>query len=228
MPTTTKTKTTEATRAANTNDAEQLFKAGQRILAGENPTAVFPKSEPKPFLPRTVERIAAAVASLLTYGGSVEDQERIILATISQEVRGKSYRSAYGDMEAMVRRDQSRELPRMLKELADFRIDRPEFDDGRREATTIAEKIRQNSRNQCAGEFDGFLRDADPEEVTFLNAVLNSGNQNGKREHELRIATAFLDEIDYGSAGVFRVPFQHAEAVDAYISALMKKPEESV
>ena len=130
-------------------------------------------------------------------------------------------------MEVKVRRDQNCDLPVMLKELAAFRIDRPDFDGGRPEATAIAEKIRQHNRKQCALEFDQFLRDADPEEITFLNAVLNFGNQNGKREHELRIATAFLDEIDYGSAEVFRVPYQHAEAVDAYISALLNVPEET-
>ena len=93
MPTKTQ-KPSEATRAANTKRADELFKKGQRILAGEKPSAV---SEPKPFLPRTVERIAVAIADILTYGGTPEDQEHIILAAISQEVREKSYRSAYGE-----------------------------------------------------------------------------------------------------------------------------------
>jgi hypothetical protein len=231
MRTITKTKTTEATRADNADHADKLFKAGQRIAKGESPTLkeslrVQPAAEPKPFLPKTVERIAAAVADLLTYGGTPEDEERIILAAVSQEYRGKSFRRAFKDVEETVRDGQKYNLPILLKGLADFRIDRPSVHDDQPEATAVAERIRQNNRKQCAREFDGFLRDADPEEVTFLNAVLNFGNQNGKREHELRIATAFLDEIDYGSAEVFRVPFQHAEAVDAYISALMKQSAE--
>ena len=38
MPTTTKTKTTEATRATNTKRADELFKKGQAIVKGESPT----------------------------------------------------------------------------------------------------------------------------------------------------------------------------------------------
>jgi hypothetical protein len=70
MPTITrtKTKTKEATRAANGDHADKLFKKGQCIVAGEKPTTVFPKEKPAaaPLLCPTVERIAAAVSDLLT------------------------------------------------------------------------------------------------------------------------------------------------------------------
>jgi hypothetical protein len=179
-------------------------------------------AKPKPFIPPTVERIAAAVADILTYGGTPEDEEHIILAAVSQEYRGKSFRRAFKDVDERVRDGQKYSLPLMLKGLADFRIDRPKFEDEEEPAATaIVERIRQSSRELCAREFKDFLQDADAEEVRFLYAVLNWWSSKGKHNNELSIASAFLDEAE-SNAEIFRAPAKHAEAVDAYIDALMK------
>jgi hypothetical protein len=62
------------------------------------------------------------------------------------------------------------------------------------------------------------LQDADAEEVRFLYAVLNWWSSRGKRDHELSIASAFLDEID-SNAEIFRAPAEHVEAASAYVDA---------
>jgi hypothetical protein len=178
----------------------------------------------KPFLPPTVERIAAAVANMLTYGGEPDDLERVILATISMETRTRSYSYADHRLAQAVADSQRRQLPMMLKALADFRTELPEVGGGSAaEATHVAELVRQNSRHQCAREFEDFLQDADPEEIRFLSNVLNCQSGNGSHGHELAIATAFFDEIDR-DIEIFRVPAKHSAAVDAYIAALLNKP----
>jgi hypothetical protein len=112
----------------------------------------------------------------------------------------------------------------MLKDLADFRRKIPKpGGDPVHETAAISELVRQNSRHQCAREFKEFLCDAHPEETRFLSNVLNCQSGNGSHRHELAIATAFFDEIDR-NIEIFRVPAKHAEAVDAYIAALLNKP----
>jgi hypothetical protein len=90
MPT--KTKTTEATRAANAPDAAELFKKGQRILAGENPTRKDflpgqPVSAPKPFFCGSQERIADAVEEMITTGSTEANLTLIIQAVIDHDWR---------------------------------------------------------------------------------------------------------------------------------------------
>jgi hypothetical protein len=83
MPTITKTKTTEATRAANTKRAQELFTAGQRIAKGESPTRkesllVQPAAALKPFFFGSQEVIADAVAEMITTGSTEENLTLVI------------------------------------------------------------------------------------------------------------------------------------------------------
>lgn len=84
----------------------------------------------------------------------------------------------------------------------------PQPDGSKAEPTNISELIRQNFRGELTDHFTYFLGNATPEEIRFLNGVLNdwlSGAGHSLSAPQLEIANSFEREIGRGVRWV-RVP----------------------
>lgn len=97
----------------------------------------------------------------------------------------------------------------------------PQPDGSEAEPTNISELIRQNFRGELKDHFAYFLSNAPPEEIRFLNGVLNDwlSEAGSLNSPQLEIANSFEREIGRGVRWV-RVPRDLRDKVVEFISLM--------
>jgi hypothetical protein len=180
MPTTTKTKTTEATRATNTKRAQELFKKGQRIVKGESPTRkeslqVQPVAAAKADLTGIPAQIADFVGDMLVHGSSRDALDLIIYGCLEHQYRTFDFAQGLSREEL---NDGTRDWVRNHTDdwrdaLVAFRQARKRIPAAKQpEPATVSERIREAAKDNLREKVLDFVNSSSPEDTRLLTSVL--------------------------------------------------------
>jgi hypothetical protein len=180
----------------------------------------------KPFFCGTQEKIADAVAEMITTGSTEDNLTMVIEAVIDHDWRRRFDEGVReGESSRYAPTFPDREARRMLDDLAVARQKRTKLEVGERpEPADVVARIRETAREQCAWELQELLDSASPEEHRFLSDMLcsyRSAHAGVEGYGHMGLASAFMEEIDRRQ-NYLRVPTCLIDDVETYMRALIK------
>ena len=191
--------------------------------------------KPGPYLPSFHDMTCDAVSDLLTAGGHDQDVTDLIQLSIRHLERrsfGTGWRQMEGDeLTTRLQRALEHGVPKWKKSLEAVWKQREEKPEQAVAPKTITDRIRSNVRKNVEDALTTFLDSAGPEEMRFMNAVLEDRNQDNSiydpawPEQHIPIATWFeyhaLNPSFDNKPNYIRVPETLVEKVDKYVQALI-------
>ena len=196
---------------------------------GTSVNAAVPSKPAGQTLPQSIDLIADAVSEMLTTGTTERSLERLLIAAIEHISRRTHIRGIGIDRAKDIRECVEREIGRYLQPWKDdifavWRHRRRETP-AAIEPKTVAERIRQNARENLEDRLERFLGSATPEEVRFLIGVvetrdsLSSISPMAEQPFVILLGEAFEYELGRNNT-YMAVPERLKDQAEKYVSAL--------
>jgi hypothetical protein len=228
MPTKRTTQTNTPKTAATKPHPAENPKTDTPAASPINDTAAprfygFPEPED---LTRTHELIVDAVTTMLTHGGHPDDVDTFLHAVMAH-TRRRTFSQLVDDEAQMGTYVQKFIREQFNEWKTDLTVgwrknkfpEQPQVT-----ATSVTDRIRMNVRETVEGQFVGFMNEASPEEIRFLNEVFTDWDSRHlvaeSRSDEIYLGMAFEYQLSGTSRGYIRIPERMMKQVQKYVDAL--------